>query len=290
MSVVARLQSFFEAGVDPRPIAVARMVVALAALARSLESYRYIRYVIQPETVRAPVVDGLPLLSLQWLPYYSAAWALGAVAFFFGWRTRTAGAVLTAVLGYHLIADQNLYFSHIHFMMLIVLLLTVAGAGATWSVDWRLAGFPRRTVPRWAVTLGAAQVSIVYFYTAVSKISPYFLSGDVLTKVLRGTPDAIKTPELMTAASYGVVGGELFLAFGMWFPRTRVAALMLGIAMHASIPFAIHPYTVLFIFSATAIGAYGFFLRGEDVDRCWLWLTAKLRRGASGTRGGLEAG
>lgn len=276
MSVVARLQAFFEEGLDPRPIALARMGVALAALARSVESYGYIRYVLQPETARAPVIDGLPLLSLHWLPYYSAAWALAAIAFFFGFRTRTAGAVLTAAIGYHLIADQNLYFNHIHFMMLVVFLLTVAGAGATWSVDWWLAGFPRRTVLRWAVTLGAAQVSIVYFYTALAKISPYFLSGDVLTKVLRGVPDAIKTPELMTAASYGVVGGEMFLAFAMWVPRTRVAALLLGVAMHASIPFAIHPYGLLFIFSATTIGAYGFFLRGDDVDRVWRAVSSRV--------------
>ena|GEM_PF-2766269 len=275
MSVVARLQAFFEERLDPRPIALARMVVALAALVRSVESYGYIRYVLQPETARAPVIDGLPLLSLHGLPYYWAAWALAAIAFFIGFRTRTAGAVLTAALGYHLIADQNLFFNHIHFMVLIVFLLTVAGAGATWSVDWFLVGFPRRTVPRWAVTLGAAQVSIVYFYTALAKISPYFLSGDVLTKVLRGLPDAIKTPELMTAAAYGVVAGEMFLAFGLWFPRTRVAALLLGVAMHASIPFAIHPYVVLLVFSATAIGAYGFFLRGEDVD--WVWRAVSSR-------------
>lgn len=273
MSALSALEAFFERRVDPRPIALARVVVGFAALLRAYESYRYIGYVLRSNAVRAPIVDAVPLLTLDWLPYYSGVWAVAACAFIVGLRTRAAGAVLTALLGYHLIVDQNLFFNHIHFLVLVVFLLTVAGPGATWSVDWLLAGRPRRSVALWAVTLGKAQISIVYFYTALAKINPYFLSGELLTGSMRHLPQALKTPVLMQALSYGVVAGELFLAFGMWFPRTRIWALLAGVAMHLGIPIMIHPYMVLIVFSTAAIGSYGFFLRGEDLD----WIRKKIQ-------------
>lgn len=273
MSALSALEAFFERRVDPRPIALARVVVGCAALLRAYVSYRYIEYVLRSNAVRAPIVDGVPLLTLDWLPYYCGVWVVAACAFIVGFQTRTAGAVLTALLGYHLIADQNLFFNHIHFLMLIVFLLTVAGAGATWSADWLLAGRPRRTVALWAITLGKLQISIVYFYTALAKINPHFLSGKLLTGSLQHLPQVLKTPAVMEALSYGVVAGEMFLAFGMWFPRTRIPALLTGVAMHVVIPILIHPYMVLIVFSTAAIGAYGFFLRGEDLD----WIRQKIQ-------------
>src|SRR5688572_6287434 len=156
-------------------------------------------------------------------------WVLAAMAFVIGWKTRIAGAVLACVIGYSLLLDQQLYSNHLYLLFLIVMLLTIADSGAAISIDARQA--ERASMPGWPIWLLKAQVSIVYIFSAIAKLTPQYLSGEVLTESLKQTgfftvPMAWRVPVAMKLLAIVAIAMELFVGLGLWSRRLRVVAVI----------------------------------------------------------------
>jgi hypothetical protein len=178
--------------------------------------------------------------------------AATAVLMMLGVLTRlTTTATFVVVAG-------NLLISQVHFRhnrtFLAILLggLALVPAGRVLSVDawWRRVRGRTELAPiapTWPLLLLRTQVSLVYLASGISKlVDPDWLSGLVLwdrvvryQHVLDPLPawgvDVLTSRSLYWLVAPAAILIELSLGVGLWFARTRLAAVWLAIAFHLSI-------------------------------------------------------
>lgn len=257
------VSEFFRRTTDARPLAVARIVIGAAAFLRGLVSYHLFDRVLTPGVVRARDFDWVPEMTRAAMPWYTLAWLLVAAAFALGYRTRLSGTILLGLICYHLAADGSFFWSHIYFLGCLLLLLTVADAGADLSFDWKAQGGGRRVVPLWGVVLLKLHISIVYGVAAVVKLNPEFLSGAVLESGLL-RPAFVKTPEILVALAWGTIAYEGGMAIALWVKPLRPWAIATGMLFHAAIPLSMGLTGGLVVFSASIVGTYVLFLDRQE--------------------------
>ena len=202
-------------------------------------------------------------------------WLVGGVMLMLGWHTRVGGTMLTVALAVALLSDQQTYSNHLYLMLPVAALLTVADSGAAVSLDARRAG-ERDWVPGWPVWLLCAQISIVYAFAALAKLNPDFLSGSVVASYLRrdgllAVPAAWRSLEPMLVMSLFAICSEAFLAFALWIPRWRPAALVVGLGLHLFIAGFLVPTGPLFVFSLLMLPLYLLFLDVAPEARVVVW-------------------
>ncbi len=225
--------------VDPRPVAIVRIVIGLTALARVVEARRIFARLFLPTTLRLPYVPWLPQLPAAGAGWLLALWALAALLLAVGWWTRTAALALATTLLYVVLLDEQTYSNHLYLLALVASLLAGADAGAAWSLD----ALPRggRAVAHgagaWAVALLRTQVSATYAFAGLAKLNRAYLSGATMAaymspRVLAAMPEGGRRP-LVLAFSWSAIALELWLAGALWLPRWRVAAVVVAAAFHA---------------------------------------------------------
>ena len=224
---------------DARPVAIVRIVVGLTAIGFALESWVNIGRVLSPQVVDMPYVAWYPSLSVATLPLFIGVWLCAALAFALGLGTRLCGAILTLSMAYTLFFDQQLYSNHLYLATLVVLLLTIAESGARFSLDARRSG-GRDLILEWPILLLKIQVSIVYFYAALLKVNPQYLSGAMLASfwpfnTLARLPGGWSATQFLPFLAVASILTELFLSVALWLPRLRWLALPVGIGFHLMI-------------------------------------------------------
>ena len=262
--MISLIDRLLDVRVHARQLAVARVLIGLGALLMSLEAWRMLTRFLRPAIVRIPFLPWLPVLPSSALPGFLTVWVLAALAFVAGWRTRAAGAVLTVLTAYTLFLDQQTYSNHLYLLVLVLLLLTISDCGAAWSLDARHGG--RSEVPAWPVLLLKIQVSIVYCFSALAKITPRYLSGEVLALSLKqegwsAVPEAWRTPAVLAALAAASIVVELFIAFALWSRRLRLSAVVAGIGFHLAILAIVDSSRLsLTVFALSVFAAYVLFL------------------------------
>ncbi|HEX2180399.1 MAG TPA: HTTM domain-containing protein [Actinomycetota bacterium] len=217
-----------------RPIGVARALVGSAGLLGAVEVAGEIRNLSNPNLLRLPRFDGLSAPPPSGANLLLAVWILLAAAFALGWHTRVAGTLFAVLIGYTLALDQQLYSNHLYLMSLLVVLLTLGDAGAAWSLDARRKG-ARPSVPGWPALLMRFQVSVVYGFAMLSKLTPAYLSGLVLATNLRLPGLQSVPPPVFAMVAILSVLTEAFLAMGLWSSRYRPVAVVVGLGFHLTI-------------------------------------------------------
>ena len=137
----------------------------------------------------------------------------------------------------------------------------------------------RDWVPGWPVWLLCAQVSIVYGFAALAKLNPDFLSGSVVASYLRrdgplAVPGAWRSLEPMLVLSLLAICSEAFLAFALWMPRWRPAAMVVGLGLHVFIAGWLSPTSSLIVFSLLMLPLYLLFLDAVPRAGWWSGMTA----------------
>jgi predicted DCC family thiol-disulfide oxidoreductase YuxK len=224
--------------IDPRPLAVARIMIASAALFRAAEASRILSNVLAPERLQLPYVSWLPELHGAGITALLGIWVAAAVALLIGWRTRSAGLILAAAMGYVLLFDEQTYSNHLYLLTLLTLLLAWADAGAAYSLDAKRTG-PRR-VPAGPVHLLRAQLSIVYGFSAIAKVNLVYISGAVISLNLEregwfAVPAALHTPAFLVWVALATILGEAVIAVAVWSERWRPRAFVGGLVLHIGI-------------------------------------------------------
>ena len=219
---------------DARPVAIVRMLVGLAAIGFALEAWVNIGRVLSPQVVDMPYVAWYPSLPVATLPLFIGLWLCAALAFVLGLGTRLCGAILTLSMVYTLFFDQQLYSNHLYLVTLVVLLLTIAESGARFSLDARRSG-GRDLILEWPILLLKIEISIVYFYAALLKVNPQYLSGVMLSSFWPFNQLAERSGGwswVLPIVAVASILAELFLAVALWVPRLRWLALAVGIGFH----------------------------------------------------------
>jgi hypothetical protein len=99
------------------------------------------------------------------------------------------------------------------------------------------------------VRLAQVQISLIYLASGGSKLLDDDWRGglvllDRMTRyggdaIAKGVPERVvhffQDPAVASALAKGAIATELFLALGLWLPRTRAAALWIGVMFHLTI-------------------------------------------------------
>jgi uncharacterized membrane protein YphA (DoxX/SURF4 family) len=239
VSVTEQLFRFFQLHGSAYHLAIARITIGLCSYAVVWEAWRFLPRILSPLVVQLPYFTWLPRLPSSALPLFMFVWFIAASALVVGYKTRLAGAIITCLSAYTLLLDEQTYSNHLYLFFLIALLLTVADSGAALSLDARSKG-ARESVPGWPIVLLRFQVSLVYGFSAIAKLTPQFLSGDVLFQTLKqqgwvSFPHSLRTPQLITALAMSAIILELFIAVGLWSKRLRWGAVIAGVTLHVFI-------------------------------------------------------
>ena len=258
------LNSLFNSSIDARPVKFARVVIGLLAFARAFEGFRIGARVLDPNTLKAPLIAGITI-PRETLFIIIPVWAIAAILFALGFRLRLCGPVLTLCMLLTLLMDEQLWSNHLYLLTLEVILLTIASAVARPSAE---------SVQAWPVTLLEIQLSIVYIFAAVTKLTPTFLSGAVLYLNLKregwfALPPTLRTLRVLGVLSVVAIVTEIFLAFALWSPKYRRAGVAMGIMFHLTLTLMIVPAVAvqLAVFSLCVLVLYPlyFYPLREDV-------------------------
>jgi hypothetical protein len=191
-----------------------------------------------------------------------------AVLMTLGVLTRLSTTTTFLVVAGNLLLSETHFRHNRAFLALLLGGLALVPAGRALSLDawWaRVRGRPAPSViaPIWPLLLLRTQVSLVYLTSGISKlVDPDWLSGVVLwdravryQHVLDPLPswgvDLLTWRGLYWLVAPAAVLTELCLGVGLWFGRTRLAAVWLAIAFHLSIEISAR----VEVFSYAAIAA-----------------------------------
>lgn len=215
---------------DPRPLALGRILVGLAAAGFSFEWLRVLVRTSSGQFLAIPVIDGWPAPTpgFVWILF---AVSLGAsITMVLGMAGRLPATLLAGTVAAVLLVDQQTYSNHLVLLMMLALFLGLSGAAQAWSVSKA----PRTAVvPYWPAFLIKAQITTLYAWTAIAKTSPQYLSGEVLGTYLQ--PWVPIPDQLLPAAALVSIVTEAFLAVALWLPGTRKIAFVLGAGLHLGI-------------------------------------------------------
>lgn len=269
------LHRVVRARVNPRPIALLRMVFGALVLLRGV-------YFV--EQARLATDAGQFAIAGSALPGAGVAlvavWAALGVALMVGWHSRAAAGAYAALVFALLAADPLFYNNHLYLMGLVAALLACSDCGAAFSLDSRHREAITQ-VPGWPAFLLRAQVSIVYAFAALSKVHEAFLSGHVLHVHLSRGPFAPLLPSwlvsnflLLVSVAVVVIGAQMTLVWALWSPRWQNAAFTIGFLLHAPMVLLAnswHQALRLFIFSLLMWALYLLFLRVPVEGRTLRW-------------------
>lgn len=273
MSPLAALRDLASSRADGASMAVARILLGVAALVQALDFAPVITRLLEADSVRLPLHNWIPVLPAAALSAYFLVWCFAALAFTVGFATRFAGCLLAVILGYSILIDQQTYSNHVYLMTIVTALVAIAGSGNRLSIDRRL-GRGQPDVPAWPGTLIKVQLSIVYFFAAVSKINIIYLAGVTIAPNLRASwllpvPESWVRWEVMLPIAMASILTEIFLAFAFWSRRWRPHGLAAGFGLHVLIlvAYPLHSLLALTVFALVMFAMYVQFVNVERIVR-----------------------
>lgn len=235
---------------DARPIAVARIGLGIATMMNAAEMFALLSQIATGK-LAMPVFPGAPQPSMTAVYVYVVLAVSAGAAITVGWHASRAAVVSTLLSLFVFFWDQQTYSSHRLLATLLVCYLIFASSDAKWSVSrWE------RPVLWWPQLLMMTQLSVCYFFAAVSKMNGAFIYGGPLASWIW-----VPFPRwLFFLMAVGTIAVEIFLAFGFWFRPSRRLAVILGLLLHGSIVLLMRDQTLpLIAFSLTCLSVYGLF-------------------------------
>ncbi|RKO25580.1 hypothetical protein D7Z96_07215 [Pseudarthrobacter phenanthrenivorans] len=244
---------------DPRPLALARMLVGVAAAGFSFEWISVLARAASGKYLALPVFAGWPAPSPVLVLVLFALSLLASAAMVLGLAGRLPALLTSGTTAAVLLADQQTYSNHLVLLMMLAGYLGMSGAAEAWTVS--RAEHPAK-VAYWPAFLIKAQITTVYAWTAVAKINPQYLSGEVLGTYLQ--PWAPIPDEILPIVAVSSILAEVFLAVGLWIARTRRAAFVAGAALHIGIVVLLQNPAPLIGFAVLMAAGYVLFAAGRE--------------------------
>jgi hypothetical protein len=235
--VVAAFDALLAQPVSMRSLKVLRVLAGPAVLLHlqpflsdSLDGRIYSDAFYQPYAAWYPELPEPLYVGLLWLA------AVAAVAMSIGVFARVATATAFGIVAYNLFLSTTHFHNNRAYLLIVLGLLAVAPLG-------------RDTGPAWPLWLLRFECAAVYGASGLSKLlDPDWFGGTVTWQrvvqaksELQGgvlpdwTVSLITDRSLHTGAAKLIVLTELFIAVGLWWPRTRYAAVWVAVVFHLTI-------------------------------------------------------
>ncbi len=166
--------------------------------------------------------------------------------------TATTAAVLVDLYVDARVGGSRGFFAYHHQALLtaVTALMVAAPSGRSLSLDRWLAlrraaaaGLPppQERGALWAQRLIALQVSAVYLWSVVDKLSPDHLSGARLERIVMhhytgsDLPTSAALSAAFVVAAWAVIAVEAALGIGLWWRSARRLLVPLGVLFHAAL-------------------------------------------------------
>ncbi len=275
MSLLDRFDELLDRPVPVRPFAVLRILMGLVAFGHLR---RYVGDALGGHIYRdafyEPYASWYPELPRTLYVALLGAGLVAALALTAGLASRVAASVTLGVVAYNLGLSTTHFHNHVAYLVIVLAAVAVVPCGRELSVDaWlrRRAGradppASSATVPGWPLWLIRLEAAVVYGASGGSKLGDGdWFGGRVTWGRVTGVRDRMEsqTPlpdwvisvltdrDVHTYAAKVIVLTELFIAFGLWFRRSRLAAVWLAVVFHAAIEMS----ATVGVFSYLAVGA-----------------------------------
>jgi vitamin K-dependent gamma-carboxylase len=251
--VVARFDELLGRPVSMRSLALLRVLTGPVVLlhlrpflADSLDGRTYADAFHDPYAAWYPELPEGVYVGLLWLAVPAA------VAMSLGLLARLATATTFAIVAYNLFLSTTHFHNNRAYLVIVLGMLAVAPCGRELSVDaWirRRRGRPAldRSAPAWPLWLLRFECAAIYGASGLSKLlDPDWVGGTVTwQRVVRARDELGALPDWVvslltdrtfhTGAAKFIVLTELFIAAGLWWRRTRYAAVWVAVVFHVSI-------------------------------------------------------
>jgi hypothetical protein len=217
-------------------------------LSEALEGRTYRDGFYEPYAAWYPEVPDAVYIGLLWLA------AVAAVAMSLGLLTRLATATTFGIVAYNLFLSTTHFHNNRAYLVIVLGVLAVAPCGRELSLDaWarRRRGLPALdpTAPAWALWLLRFECAAIYGASGLSKLlDPDWFGGTVTWQRVVQARDQLNgwhlpdwTVSLLTDRTFHtgaaklIVLTELFIAVGLWWRRTRYAAVWVAVVFHVAI-------------------------------------------------------
>ena len=199
-------------------------------LSDSLDGQTYQDAFHEPYAAWYPEVPEPVYIGLLWLA------AVAAVAMSLGVLTRVATATTFVIVAYNLFVSTTHFHNNRAYLVIVLGVLAVAPSG-------------RELAPAWPLWLLRFESAAIYGASGLSKLlDPDWFGGTVTwQRVVRARDDLEAWPlpdwavslltdrSFHTGAAKAIVLTELFIAAGLWWPRTRYVAVWVAVVFHLSI-------------------------------------------------------
>jgi hypothetical protein len=263
--VSERLRAYFLIEGSPLPLALFRIALGVALVIEATQNLKRVSF-YTPQTFHFPYFQWITPLSEAGATTLFTWQLVFAVCFGLGLLTRVSAVGVLATQGYAFLICALNFRNHVYLELLMTTVMLFSACGAALSIDalarwaWRWWHQDTRPAlhPTWvpitAQRVIGLQICIVYLYATLHKANPGFLSGYPLSRVLprairkstvgnwlfspetiQAAADWIATEHWSALAAWLTVGAEGFLAFGLLFRPTRLAAVCVGIGLHLGI-------------------------------------------------------
>jgi Vitamin K-dependent gamma-carboxylase len=253
--LLARLDDLLGRPVSMRAFALLRVLAGPVVLlhlrpflADGLDGRVYREAFYEPYAAWYPELPDAVYLGLLWLA------AVAAVAMSLGLLTRLATATTFAIVTYNLFLSTTHFHNNRAYLVIVLGLLAVSPCGRELSLDaWirRRRGLPALdpTAPGWPLWLLRFECAAIYGASGLSKLlDPDWFGGTVTWQRVTRARDELEAWPLPdwalslltdrgfhTGAAKFIVLTELFIAAGLWWRRTRYAAVWAAVVFHISI-------------------------------------------------------
>lgn len=270
----ATFDEVFDEPGSVRTMALLRIVLAPVVvvhlwpfLADTWRGVTYLDHFHEPWFPFLPEVPGGVQVALVWTG------ALAAVAMGAGWRTRLVAPLTTICVAGNLFLSQTHFRHNRAFLVFLLAAVALSESGRVLSVDARRRRRRDHRPPDdratiWPLWLLRVLASSVYLASGISKlIDPDWAGGLVLwdravrhahlvgtrvpEPVAGWVVDVVSQRWVHTLTSPVAVAMELFIGLGLWFARTRIAAVWVTVVFHLSIELS----ASVEVFSLAAIAA-----------------------------------
>lgn len=243
-----------------------------------------------------PFVSWFPELPLAVWSAMLWVGAGAAVLMTVGLWTRWATATAFTVVAVNLLLSTTHFRHNRTFLAILLGGVALMASGRVLSLDaWWARRRTGRTAPAtialWPLWLLRVQVTLVYLASGISKlVDPDWISGLVLwdrvvryRHVLEPTPLPGWAVDLLNERWFhyllgpAAVATELLIAVGLWFGRTRLAAVWLAVVFHVMIEVS----AAVEVFSLAALAALSIWVTPTTRDRVMLvggtgWLSTAV--------------